>query len=385
MIGDFNIRDSLWNSTFPFHSSISNDLIMIADLFDLSLLSPTNPGSTRFSDIISESNSVIDLMFLRHGSIELDNHSILPDCRLSSDHAPLIIDIPIVDEFIPTFKFAIPPKSEYETKFIKDVISNFSELDTSHIETIDDLESIVNQLSVIIDQMWVKNAKMSRYSKHSKQWWSESCRSTLLAYRMERSRENWKSFKSAVKNAKRSFFDDKIQEIANKSHGPWELMNWVKKRKLPAIEAIKYNDQPCLTPESLWNALHNTFNTALHRQVNVEILNEIEPKPSLNWGFFSKFEFLSAISSCADSSAPGPDRLTWHHWKNIIKDDSCLLNVINIADACINLGHWPNHFKLSSMVIIPKPNKSSYDNPKAFRPIVLLNTLGKLIEKVIAE
>jgi len=37
------------------------------------------------------------------------------------------------------------------------------------------------------------------------------------------------------------------------------------------------------------------------------------------------------------------------------------------------------------MVVIPKPNKSSYDNPKAFRPIVLLNTLGKLVEKVIAE
>ena len=37
------------------------------------------------------------------------------------------------------------------------------------------------------------------------------------------------------------------------------------------------------------------------------------------------------------------------------------------------------------MIIISKPNKSLYDQPKAFQPIVLLNTLGKLIEKVIAE
>ena len=36
-------------------------------------------------------------------------------------------------------------------------------------------------------------------------------------------------------------------------------------------------------------------------------------------------------------------------------------------------------------MVIPKPGKTSYDNPKAFHPIVLLNTLGKLIEKVIAE
>jgi len=40
---------------------------------------------------------------------------------------------------------------------------------------------------------------------------------------------------------------------------------------------------------------------------------------------------------------------------------------------------------VSTTVVIPKPNKSSYDNPKAFQPIVLLNTLGKLVEKVIAE
>ena len=170
MAGDFNIRDSLWDSTFPFHSSISDDLIMIADSFDLSLSTPTNPGPTRFSDTIGESNSVIDLMFLHYGSVELDNHSILPNCHLSSDHAPLIIDIPIVDEFISMSKFAIPPNSEHETNFIKDVISNFSKLDTSHIENTNNLESTVNQLRVIVDQMWVKNTKKSRYSKHSKQW-----------------------------------------------------------------------------------------------------------------------------------------------------------------------------------------------------------------------
>jgi len=64
MTGDFNIRDNLWDLSFQFHSSISDNLIMIADSFDLALLSLTNPGPTRFSDTTGESNSVIDLMFL---------------------------------------------------------------------------------------------------------------------------------------------------------------------------------------------------------------------------------------------------------------------------------------------------------------------------------
>ena len=71
--------------------------------------------------------------------------------------------------------------------------------------------------------------------------------------------------------------------------------------------------------------------------------------------------------------------------KSIVKNDACLTNIINIADLCINLGHWPNYFKISTTIIIPKPNKTLYDQPKVFHPIVLLNTLGKLIEKVVAE
>jgi len=150
MTGDFNIRDSLWDPSFLFHASISDDLIMVADSFDLALSSPTNPGPTRFSDTAGESNSVINLMFLRHGSEELDNHSILPEWHLSSDHTPLIIDIPILEETIQTFKLTISLNSEQDTEFIKDLISNFSKLDTSNIEDIDELDQIVNQLSVII-------------------------------------------------------------------------------------------------------------------------------------------------------------------------------------------------------------------------------------------
>jgi len=123
----------------------------------------------------------------------------------------------------------------------------------------------------------------------------------------------------------------------NKSCGLWELMNWIKKRKLPAIEAINYDGHPCLIPNSLWNVLHSTFNNALNRQVDLNILNEVEHKPSQRWSSFSKEEFKSAISKCSDVLAPGPDKLTWHHLKFIVKHDTCLTNIINIADSCINL------------------------------------------------
>ena len=81
----------------------------------------------------------------------------------------------------------------------------------------------------------------------------------------------------------------------------------------------------------------------------------------------------------------GPDKLSWNHLKLILNQNKCLSNIVNIANTCINLGHWPNHFKKSSIVIISKPNKQLYNHSKSFQSIVLLNMLGKLIKKVIGE
>jgi hypothetical protein len=56
-----------------------------------------------------------------------------------------------------------------------------------------------------------------------------------------------------------------------------------------------------------------------------------------------------------------------------------------LANACLLTGVWPDEFKVSITVVIPKPGKPSYDTPKSFRPIVLLNTMGKLLEKMLAN
>ena len=76
MTGNFNIHNKLWNPFFPYHLSISNDLLIIANLFNLDLSILTNQVPTRFSDDDYDSNSVINLMFLFSGSSELDNHMI---------------------------------------------------------------------------------------------------------------------------------------------------------------------------------------------------------------------------------------------------------------------------------------------------------------------
>ena len=209
-----------------------------------------------------EANSVLDLMFLQNGSPKLDSHHISPENCLSLDHAPLSVETPITEEIFPSLKFMIPPNSNHEKAFIDEVILNFKSLNTNDMDKVDKLDHVVQRIGHIIDQAWKCNAKKSRISKHSKQWWSDECSQALNNYRRSRSLENWKTFKKVVMNAKRSYFDDKIQEITNKRKSPWKLTSWINKLRLPTTEAIKHNGQPCLSLESLWDALHSTFNTA---------------------------------------------------------------------------------------------------------------------------
>jgi len=104
-----------------------------------------------------ELNSVIDLMFLHFDSSKLNQHSILLESRLSSDHTPLTVTIPLFKEIVQTSKLILASKSNQESEFIQDVISNFKGLDMTSIEDSNKLNQVIKQFSSIIDNVWTKN------------------------------------------------------------------------------------------------------------------------------------------------------------------------------------------------------------------------------------
>jgi len=102
MTGDFNIRDSLWDSNSPFHSIYSDMLFDITDSFSLGLSNLTENFPTRFLDNDQNSNLVLDLVFTQSSSMEFNHHHIHPDWRLMSNHALITVDIHIDDKNIST-------------------------------------------------------------------------------------------------------------------------------------------------------------------------------------------------------------------------------------------------------------------------------------------
>ncbi|PPQ95830.1 hypothetical protein CVT25_002004, partial [Psilocybe cyanescens] len=113
--------------------------------------------------------------------------------------------------------------------------------------------------------------------------WTDECSVALQAYREHGLPEDWKLYRKAVKNAKRVFFDSRITEISITNKCTWDLMSWVQQRKLPPCEAIQYQGQPCHALPQLWDALHNTYNSASDRTFDIDILDSIPDMPIRGW------------------------------------------------------------------------------------------------------
>ena len=145
------------------------------------------------------------------------------------------------------------------------------------------------------------------------------------------------------------------------------------------------NGQLCIKLDNLQNTLYRSFNLAQNCQINLSLLDEISDKEIYLQALFSKEELKCTINKCNNSSAPRPDKLLWRYIKMIIKNYNYSSKIIDITNACINLRVQLFHFKMSTTVIILKPNKLVYDSSKVFYLIVLLNILGKLIKKMIDE
>jgi len=99
MGGDFNIRDAEWDLSVSSHPAAGQSLRDLADSYSLVRLLPVLSVPIHYSDISGHANSVINLIFLGINCAQVTHH-IEPNLRRPSDHAPLIVNLPIASENI---------------------------------------------------------------------------------------------------------------------------------------------------------------------------------------------------------------------------------------------------------------------------------------------
>jgi len=254
----------------------------LADSLGLVRSLPALPVPTHYSDTDGHANSVIDLIFLDMSSAQI-SHCIEPDLRLPSDHAPLLVNLPISPENIHLHRKALKRDSEEENTFLSAVNMRHRALNFSGLDSTASLDSLAQAISQVFSHTWEANARNITVTSRSKEWWNDECKQTLEIYRRTRAREDWHAFRSFTRCAKRSFFDNRIAEIASTNKRPWDLMSWVKQCKLPAVEAIRYQGLPCNSLPDLWHALHSSYNAAANRPIQLSILDDIPSLTTRSW------------------------------------------------------------------------------------------------------
>jgi Reverse transcriptase (RNA-dependent DNA polymerase) len=95
-----------------------------------------------------------------------------------------------------------------------------------------------------------------------------------------------------------------------------------------------------------------------------------------------EMEIQEALRYLANDKAPGPDQIP----NRVLKEAEEWLtpHLLKVFNATVRIGYHPKAWKEAITLALRKPNKEDYTVIGAYRPIALLNTMGKLLELVMA-
>lgn len=91
-------------------------------------------------------------------------------------------------------------------------------------------------------------------------------------------------------------------------------------------------------------------------------------------------ELLKACAKIGNNKAPGPDGIPNRALKAAVKKRPVLF--AGTMQKCLDEGVFPEQWKVQQLVLLPKGNKPPGE-PSSYRPICLLDTMGKILERVI--
>ena len=152
----------------------------------------------------------------------------------------------------------------------------------------------------------------------------------------------------------------------------WTSKQYVTLRKTPRFLTLPGADSPTAINSALLEHFYPPKPPPSSR-------GRLAPHPSAVP--LSAEELKAALNKCSSSSSPGPDCIPYRVWKRVNANNPAIL--LNLLFPLVTFGYYPPCLKHANGVVLDKPGKPSYDTPASFRIIVLLNTISKLLERVM--
>ncbi|KAF9439947.1 hypothetical protein P691DRAFT_689235 [Macrolepiota fuliginosa MF-IS2] len=151
---DFNIQSTDWDPGAATQPRSAKLLLELASDLGLDLGVPLVPGPTCFPFNGVDRPSVIDLMFVP----TREGHALQPNIDLSlrgtSDHAPLVVRVPIVPEHFMVERWAIKKDSKELELFLAEVSIGMGNLQGMPVGSPDQIETVASAMGDIISAAW---------------------------------------------------------------------------------------------------------------------------------------------------------------------------------------------------------------------------------------
>lgn len=401
LLGDFNLHHPRWGGGAVFTQHNTADyLISQTEEAGMSLL--LEPGTVTRKD--RNGTSTLDLIF---ATTWIENR--VRECRVASelengsDHEPIITTI---DMHTPITTPA-PSRPQWKRAAWGEVGAILDQrlgiICHTELNSQEDIDNYAKMITTICKEVIDEHIPKARPCTWTSPAWSQECGDLIKQAR--KARRIWSetqlecdyiAYQTINNSKKRQIRRDKtktwrraVEAATSDNSKVWKLAKWARTKAMephtlpqfpPLIDcdgrlqhsydgkarvlAARFFPQPAQADLTDIAYAQYPEGISIEQQITTE-------------------HVLGTIMCLPPDKAPGPDGIVNRFLRHC--KESLAAPLARLFDACLRNGYYPQTFKHSTTVVLRKPHKQSYSEPGSYRPIALMSTIGKVLERIIAR
>lgn len=394
--GDFNCRNREWGCLRS--NCWGNILLDLLATNTFGLIYPPEPTLVPTNNKVNP--STIDF-FITNVPEKLS--AALTQNNLGSDHLPVLTTFNSV--YMPTNNVKYDYKNADWKAFKNYINRNIALYLEFPLNSTEDINKLVDLFTTLILNALERCVPKI---KSSPNYIKRLTRNILNLITMRnKSRRNWiryrlphfkmemgflnKVISYAIVRFRNSNWNRTLKRLSKASSTFWNISKILKKKK-KTIPCFKVNNRIYTTNSEKVELLGQKFHSNYSISANLsdqqtfelvsEITNALDNEQQHTAQIVSIETVKSIIKSLKNKKSYGSDKVSNRCLKALPPNGLKLLT--NIFNACIKYCYFPISWRQSKIIAIPKPGKDASD-PDSYRPISLLSTMSKILEKIIKE
>lgn len=395
LFGDFNAKHTAWNCNINNKAGVSLHNTLQLSQF----LIHHTPDHTHYPHS-GQTPSTIDLL-LTNVAFDFDLSALTS--HTSSDHSPIVCEIDSViestDRVFYNYKIADWRKyRNYIDRNINEIRTPVSKVEIDY--AIDRFSSLITSARSIAVPVVKSNIKskispatkqLIQYKNSIKRIWQRTHTTTEKQQLKRELNRLQKQIDEMVKGDLNQHWSNQLRNINKGGKKLWSLAKQFRGKTDTTVNKIKVTGKSTIDDSDRANCLAEIFKKSHTLTSDFTHENDATVRSTIN-NFKSMLfinchtpvittdETLNIIKSMRPYKAPGPDTIQNILLKNL--PASAIAWLTQTINTCITCNYWPKSFKTAKIIPILKPGKPPTD-AKSYRPISLLNAIGKILEKVI--